>query len=55
MAQKSDAPANLGELRRWNKKADLDDNYLINVNRRWRMLGRLVRQPASLRGAENHN
>lgn len=59
--QGADGSRNLGELRRWAQKKDtatsgapLPDYYLDMVNRRWRMLGRLARQPASLRNAEHH-
>lgn len=56
--QGADGSRNLGELRRWAARKDgagqLTDFYLDQVNRKWRTLGRLARQPASLRGAENH-
>lgn len=48
--QISDAPQNLGQFVRWRgeKAAHIcDDNYLWQVNRKWRMLGRLASQPAS--------
>jgi hypothetical protein len=48
--QLSDAPQNLGQFVRWRgqKQAfNCDDHYLSQVNRKWRTLGRLARQPAS--------
>jgi len=48
--QLSDAPQNLGQFVRWRglKGAHTcDDHYLEEVNRKWRMLGRLAKQPAN--------
>jgi hypothetical protein len=47
----SDAPQNLAEFERWRTEKNAyicDDHYLREVDRRWRMIGRLARQPASL-------
>lgn len=47
-----DAPQNLAEFYWWRaaKQAHTcDDHYLFQVNRKWRTIGRLARQPASLR------
>jgi len=54
----TDAPQNLVEMQRWRKDKDahvLDDFYLAQVDKRWRTLGRLARDPSALRGAENHS
>lgn len=48
--QLSDAPQNMGQFVRWRgeKQAHLcDDYYLSQINRKWKMLGRLARQPAN--------
>jgi hypothetical protein len=48
--QLSDAPQNLGQFVRWRGEKQVfncDDYYLSQVNRKWRTLGRLARQPAS--------
>lgn len=50
----SDAPQNLQEFQRW--RADkgawaCDDHYLTQMDRKWKTLGKLVKQPASLRNA----
>jgi len=48
--QLSDAPQNMGQFVRWRgeKGAHVcDDHYLWQVNRKWRMLGRLAAAPAS--------
>lgn len=54
MAQRSsDAPQNLREFHQWRaaKNAwNCDDHYLDQVDRKWSRLGKLVAQPASLRG-----
>lgn len=59
MAQRSsDAPQNLEECKRWREAKGAftcDDNYLEYLNRKWRSIGRMAAQPASLRNAENHN
>jgi hypothetical protein len=52
---KSDAPQNMGQFRVWNDtKAGglLKDFELEAINRKWRSLGKLVKQPASLRGVQ---
>lgn len=50
----SDAPQNLREFQQW--RADkgawvCDDHYLTQVDRKWKTLGKLAKQPASLRNA----
>lgn len=53
-----DAPQNLADFYWWRaaKQAHaLDDHYLHELNRKWRMIGRLARDPSALRGIENHN
>lgn len=50
----SDAPQNLREFHQWreDKKAWVcDDRYLEQVDRKWKTLGRLAKQPASMRNA----
>lgn len=52
MTQKSDAPQNLAQFRVWNEtKAQglLRDWELAEINRKWTSIGKLARQPASLR------
>lgn len=48
----SDAPQNLVEFERWRREKSAymcDDHYLLQVDRKWRSLGKLAAQPASLR------
>lgn len=48
--QLSDAPQNMGQFVRWRgeKQAHMcNDFYLEQINRKWRMIGRLAAQPAS--------
>lgn len=50
----SDAPQNLQEFQRWRTDKGAwtcDDRYLEQVDRKWKMLGKLAKQPASLRNA----
>jgi hypothetical protein len=54
----SDAPQNLGEFRRWRQQKEayaLDDWYLDRINRKWRTIGKLAKDPSALRGIEDHN
>jgi len=53
----TDAPQNLVELHRWREQRSAyacDDWYLKHLDRKWRMIGRLARDPSALRGVENH-
>lgn len=55
--QRSDAPQNLEEFKAWRKQKEafaLDDWYLAQVDRKWRTIGKLARDPSALRGVENH-
>lgn len=50
----SDAPQNLREFEQWrrDKQAwNCDDHYLRQVDKKWRRLGAMAAQPASLRNA----
>lgn len=54
MTQLSDAPQNMIQFRIWNQtKAQgiLKDWELETIDRKWRILGKLAKQPASLRNA----
>lgn len=54
----TDAPQNLEEFKRWRdqKSAHMcNDFYLEQVNRKWRMIGKLARDVSALRNAEDHN
>jgi hypothetical protein len=48
--QLSDAPQNMGHFVRWRGEKgahSCDDWYLKQIDRKWKMLGRLAAQPAS--------
>jgi hypothetical protein len=58
MTRSSDAPQNLEEFKAWRRQKEafiLDDWHLEQIDRKWRTLGKLARDPSALRGAENHN
>jgi hypothetical protein len=58
VSQRSEAPQNLAEFLRWRKDKEAwacDEWYLAQIDRKWRMIGRLARDPGALRGIENHN
>lgn len=57
MTQKSDAPQNMGQFRIWNgTKAQgvLKDWELAQINKKWRSIGKIARQPASLRDVQKN-
>lgn len=56
MEKRSDAPRNLEEMRRMNtaKALELPDYLLEQIDRRWRNLGRLAKDPTALMGADKY-
>lgn len=52
----TDAPQNLEELRRWAAAKgwgpQVPDYYMEQIDRRWRRLGRLAKDPTALMGAD---
>lgn len=54
----TDAPQNFQEFLWWRAQKQahaLDDHYLRQLDRKWRTIGKLARDPSALRGIENHN
>lgn len=54
MAQMSDAPQNMQQFRVWNStkgQGVLKDWELEAIDRKWRSLGKIAKQPASMRNA----
>ena len=53
----SDAPQNLAEFFRWREEKNAhacEDYYLVQVDRKWRVIGKLAAQPASLRNVQRN-